>query len=178
MGKASTLRVYLIWTSSTRHHEAFLAKQNRGQSHGKLSLLSAPGSVLIKTTLMKSPAGAAQTVFCQNNYRTIVAGRKIDAQQIEAYSLRWFSIPPGSLVPRPPPFFFLRFAFSIIHGSGRARKTGKAWEQVNDVRWTRGGHRWGRGSYSRAATNREWRLLNSVLLVISFVIVRALRKAS
>ena len=33
-----------------------------------------------------------------------------------------------SLVPRPPPFFFaLRFAFSIIHGSGRARKMGKAW---------------------------------------------------
>ena len=49
---------------------------------------------------------------------------------------------------------------------------------VNDVRWTQGGHRGGRGSYSRAATNREWRLLNSVLLVISFVIVRALRKAS
>ena len=29
----------------------------------------------------------------------------------------------GSLVPRPPPFFVLRFAFSIIHGSGRARYT-------------------------------------------------------
>ena len=28
-------------------HEAFLAKQN-GRSHGKMSLLSAPGSVLIK----------------------------------------------------------------------------------------------------------------------------------
>ena len=26
----------------------------------------------------------------------------------------------SSLVPRPPPFFVLRFAFSIIHGSGRA----------------------------------------------------------
>ena len=25
-----------------------------------------------------------------------------------------------SLVPRPPPFFVLQFAFSIIHGSGRA----------------------------------------------------------
>ena len=34
------------------------------------------------------------------------------------------------------------------------------------------------GSYSRAATNRERRLLNSVLLVKSFVNVRALRKAS
>ena len=30
-----------------------------------------------------------------------------------------------SLVPRPAPFFVLRFAFSIIHGGGRARKTGK-----------------------------------------------------
>ena len=26
----------------------------------------------------------------------------------------------SSLVPRPSPFFVLRFAFSIIHGSGRA----------------------------------------------------------
>ena len=25
-----------------------------------------------------------------------------------------------SLIPRPPPFYVLRFAFSIIHGSGRA----------------------------------------------------------
>jgi len=50
-----------------------------------------------------------------------------------------------SLVPRPPRFFVLRFAFSIIHGSGRARKMGKAWKawehlsrewrQV-DGRWT------------------------------------------
>ena len=29
-----------------------------------------------------------------------------------------------SLIPRLPPFCVLRFAFSIIHGSGRARKTG------------------------------------------------------
>ena len=26
------------------------------------------------------------------------------------------------LVPRPPPFFVFRFAFGIIHGSGRAAK--------------------------------------------------------
>ena len=50
-----------------------------------------------------------------------------------------------SLVPRPPPFFVLRFAFSIIHGSGRARKTGKAWSHLSrawrqvDARWTYGG---------------------------------------
>ena len=30
-----------------------------------------------------------------------------------------------SLVPRPPPFFVLRFAFSIIHGSGRVAKNGE-----------------------------------------------------
>ena len=42
-----------------------------------------------------------------------------------------------SLVPRPPPFCVLRFVFSIIHGSGRARKMGKAWfhsSRENDVR--------------------------------------------
>ena len=52
-----------------------------------------------------------------------------------------------SLVPGPPLFFILRFAFSIIHGSGKARKMGKAWEHhhVNDVRWMRGGRR-GEGS--------------------------------
>ena len=42
----------------------------------------------------------------------------------------------GSLVPRPPPFFVLRFAFSIIHWSGalplsqtEEQKTGEAWER-------------------------------------------------
>jgi len=33
--------------------------------------------------------------------------------------------------PGLPPFFVLRFAFSIIHGSGRVRKTGKAWEHLS-----------------------------------------------
>ena len=46
----------------------------------------------------------------------------------------------SSLVPRPPPFFVLWFAFSIIHGSGRARKTGKTWSHPSCV-WTWGGHR-------------------------------------
>ena len=36
-----------------------------------------------------------------------------------------------SLVPRPPLFFVLQFAFSIIHGSGKARKTGKAWSHLS-----------------------------------------------
>ena len=46
-----------------------------------------------------------------------------------------------SLVPRPPPFFVLQFSFSIIHGSGRAWKTGKGWEHLShewcpvDARW-------------------------------------------
>ena len=55
-------------------------------------------------------------------------------------SLEWTDI---SVVPRPPCFLILRFAFSIIHGSRRARKTGKAWEhllrelhQVDTRRWT------------------------------------------
>ena len=66
-----------------------------------------------------------------------------------------------SLVPRPSLFFFvLWFAFSIIHGSGRPWKTGKAlshpsreWRQA-DARWTQ---KWGdqpqkqgTGSYVRA----------------------------
>ena len=58
-----------------------------------MNLLSAPGSVLIKIALMKSSAGlsgAAQTVFLSKQVRTIVAGRKRDAQTIEvlgAYTL-------------------------------------------------------------------------------------------
>ena len=47
------------------------------------------------------------------------------------------------------PVFVLRFAFSLIHGSGRAAKKNKKqgrpgntydMNDVNDVRWTRGGH--------------------------------------
>ena len=54
----------------------------------KMSLLSAPGSVFIKTTLMKSPAealncGASRTMFLSKQVRTIVAGRQSDAQTIE-----------------------------------------------------------------------------------------------
>ena len=47
-----------------------------------------------------------------------------------------------SLVPRPPPFFVLRFAFNIIHGSGiirnanqRTKKPGKAWERGYTGTW-------------------------------------------
>ena len=36
-----------------------------------------------------------------------------------------------NLIPRPPRFFVLQFLFSIIHGSGRARKTGKAREHLS-----------------------------------------------
>ena len=39
-----------------RHHEAFLAKENA--SHGKKILFSAPGSIIIKTTFVKSLAEA------------------------------------------------------------------------------------------------------------------------
>ena len=69
---------------SSRHHEA---KQNR-QSHGKMSLLSAPGRVLIKTTLMKSLAQASwctQTMLLSKQVRlqTTVAGRWRDTQTIK-----------------------------------------------------------------------------------------------
>ena len=51
----------------------------------------------------------------------------------------------SSPVPRPPLFFVLWFAFSIIHGSARARKRGRPVNtyHVNDVRWTQGGRRGG-----------------------------------
>ena len=42
-----------------------------------------------------------------------------------------YKVHVASLVPRPTPFFVLRFAFSIIHGGRRARKTGKAWEHLS-----------------------------------------------
>ena len=45
-----------------------------------------------------------------------------------------------SLIPRPPPFFVVRFVFSIIHGSRRAWKTEKAWSHPS-YEWTQGGHR-------------------------------------
>ena len=60
------------------------------------------------------------------------------------FEARIYPHTPGySLVPRPPPFFVLRFAFSIIHRSGRVRKTGKAWEHLS-CEWRqvdRGGRR-------------------------------------
>ena len=47
-----------------------------------------------------------------------------------------------SLVPRPPSF-----TFTIIHGSGRPTKNGKAWEHSSRERrqWMQGGCRGGRG---------------------------------
>ena len=72
-------------TCSSRHHKAFLAKAS-WQSHAKMSLLSAPGSVVIKTTLMKSLAEVlwyTQTVFLSKQVLPIVAARRRDVQTIE-----------------------------------------------------------------------------------------------
>ena len=84
-------------TRSSSTTKRLSAKRN-GRSHGKMSLVSTPGSVLIKTTLMKSPPEAlfyTQTVFLSKQIRTIAAGRQRDAQTIGvlgAYTLlRWFS---------------------------------------------------------------------------------------
>ena len=62
--------------------------------------------------------------------------------------------------PGLPRFFVLWFAFSIIHGSGRLRKTGKAWSHPSrewrqvDARWTQKlgdqPQKQGTGSYVRA----------------------------
>ena len=44
----------------------------------------------------------------------MVSFRNLQVDQVKA-----------SLVPRPPLFFVLQFAFSIIHGSGRTVKNGE-----------------------------------------------------
>ena len=48
-----------------------------------------------------------------------------------------------AMFPGLPLFVF--FGLRIIHGGGRARKTGRPGNtyHVNDVRWTRGGRRGG-----------------------------------
>ena len=86
---------------------SLLSAPGRVRNSGKMSLLSASGRVLIKTTLMKSPAGlsgAAQTVFLSKQVWTILLAEKEMLSQ-SAYTL---SIPwakearcMASLVPRP-----------------------------------------------------------------------------
>ena len=60
-----------------------LSKTNRG-SQGKISLLSAPGSVLIKTTLMKSPAEALQC--CQDMFFSVKTSKDNSRWQTEQCS--------------------------------------------------------------------------------------------
>ena len=70
---------------SSRHNKGFLAKRNR-RSLGKVSLLSAPGNVLVKTTLTKSLAEGlwyTQTEFLSKQGLTIVTGRQRDALTIQ-----------------------------------------------------------------------------------------------
>ena len=78
----------------------------------------------------------------------------MDTHQVREYLDSTISKVLTSLVSRPPLFFVLRFAFSIIHGNGRARKTGKAWSHPSrewcqvDARWT---WKWRKGE----GTNRK-----------------------
>ena len=51
--------------------------------------------------------------------------------------LFWGKQGSTNLIPRPSPFFVLQFAFSIIYGSGRERKTGKAWSHPSLLSSTR-----------------------------------------
>jgi len=72
-------RLHLLFSSASNLVEEPVAN---GRSHGKISLLSALGSVLIKTTLMnmKSPAEAlwcTQIVFLSKQVWRIVTGRQI-----------------------------------------------------------------------------------------------------
>ena len=53
-----------------------------------------------------------------------------------------------SLVPRPP-LFFVRFAFSIIHGSGRMRKRGSPGDTYHVTDVLSGGHEVDVGSFEK-----------------------------
>ena len=73
------------------------------------------------------------------------------------------------LAPRLPPFFVFRLVFSIIHGSGRMAKTGKAWSH-SQREWTQDGCR-GEGRIFKYVTNKlekcvyyRWRRVVSTTL--------------
>ena len=70
-------------------------------------------------------AWAASALPLSSNYRTITS--RMHTAQAALYSL----------VPRPSPFFVLRFAFSIIHGSGRAQRKPKNRKKMWEA-WERG----------------------------------------
>ena len=61
----------------------------------------------------------------------LLAGIQLSDDTAEESSEEDAMCPNCSLVPRPSPFFVLQFLFSTIHKSGRARKTGKAWEHLS-----------------------------------------------
>ena len=54
-------------------------------------------------------------------------GEVVGPGGVTGRGMQWAWGRGGATFPAPPPVFVLRFAFSIIHGSRRARKTGKAW---------------------------------------------------
>ena len=71
---------------SSRHYEAFLAKQNGIVTDRRL--FSVPGSFLIKTTLVKSLAEVCSVVVHPNQVviktsTKILTGRQNDAQTVE-----------------------------------------------------------------------------------------------
>ena len=77
----------------------------KARSHGKMSLLSTPGSVLIKTTLMKSSVEAFRCCPDCVLVKTSTdnsPGRQREVQTIQvlgAYTLlRSFCIPPGAKI--------------------------------------------------------------------------------
>ena len=75
----------------------------------------------------------------------------------------YLTTPATSLIPKPTPCFVLRFALTIIQRSGRAAKTGKAWDN-SSCEWHRvdvGG--WGpitrKFKHSRAELSTVFRVL-------------------
>jgi len=81
-------------------------------------------------SLVQTPVQSPVQTLVQSLVQTLVQTPVQSPVQSPAFTTTSL-YKPVSLVPRLPPFFVLRFAFSIIHGSGRARKMGKAWEHLS-----------------------------------------------
>ena len=91
-------------TQHCRHHKAFLAKQT-GQSRGKMSLVSAPGSVIIKSNayevtskgivVLPRPCALVKTSMDNSSWQTE------SCSDDQAYTLLVLQIiPPGAKRPR------------------------------------------------------------------------------
>ena len=75
-------------------------------------------------------ASSSLFVHVELGTRTAVVQLIALGQQCTASFKDLYTIGVASF-PGLPPFFVLRFSFSIMHKRGRARKTGKAWDHLS-----------------------------------------------